>query len=528
MLLVPDQIHPSWFPYFTLVLTLTCLTSFGGHKYALAQFPGPNGPEGPFIGANPDFQDGLASSDYPGDPAIRTSFSRTGLGQSLFVAVSEGYPYRYDVYCERMVCIAETFPDGFLERRERSQEWFRDFLARCHALYMQKTRGTVYILTDTGQAPEYCTYFRSMINHLKSVEAVTSIILVAVGDWQDRLLYWKREDDANQDNRRVKAPGEVEIHPLTTIGGGGAAVGGSLGLDGIYSNAVEKSTFDPVFHYLFGNGLDQPDSGWTPDVKTDAVLSNTASLPSSDDQLIGSTSGETTGIDKALDQIDGTVKTDDQGAVSKNLDARNILRRRRPALLPRDSDDCMDWMKNLDFSSNLSPPDAVVGLVHDTSPDSKTVALAQEEWNPERLLAPFDVKEDVVTLSVVQHGKTAQNPNFVLDISISYQGKTIDDQPGVPAPTKEQIKVPIPLRDPILAPDSPIVSAGFTWPIYLSTGETDEDPLTIEYGDFLMYVSGRTGVSKTFDSNNQKICHVDEWVNSQREIKCSINVAHKL
>lgn len=519
MLLVPDQIQPCFFPFFTLVLTLTCLTSFGGHKYALAQFPGWQGPEGPFIGPNPkypsdsEFPLSTESSDYPDDVQIRNVFSDTGLDQTLLVAISEfDHIYRYELFCNRLECISEQFPADFFKRLERSRKWYRDFLARCHALYMEKARGIVYILTDTAQPPISCTYFTAMIFHLKRIQAVTKIILVSAEDWDDQLVYWERKDDGNKDP--PEKPDRFEVHPLTTVGGGGFSIGGLIGTsEGPAVDFLKKTTFDPVVHLLFGNDY-TPD--WPSEVETDPVLSTTASLPSSDDQLIGSASVETSETDKV------PLKTDDQGAVGENLDARNVFRRRRRPFLPRDSGNCMDWMEEWDFSSNPSPPDAVL---HVTSPDPKTANLAQEDWNPERLLAPFDVKEDVVTLLVLQHAKTAPNPDFVLDISISYQGKTIYNKAGVNAPPNEKIKVPIPFEDAKLPPDSLIVSAKFSWPIFLSTGENNADPLTIQYGDPLMF-SQVTGGSRTFDSSNTNICHTNEWANSQREIKCSIIVAH--
>lgn len=146
MLLVPDQIQPCFFPFFTLVLTLTCLTSFGGHKYALAQFPGWHGPEGPFISANPKYPSDIEfprgseiplsteSSDYPDDVQTRKVFSDTGLDQTLLVAILEfDHIYRYEAYCNRLECIRKQFPADSFKRLERSRKWYRDFLARCHA-----------------------------------------------------------------------------------------------------------------------------------------------------------------------------------------------------------------------------------------------------------------------------------------------------------------------------------------------------------------------------------------------------------
>ncbi|MCJ1422571.1 hypothetical protein MMC29_000451 [Sticta canariensis] len=426
---------------------------------------------------------------------------------------------------------------------------------------MSGASGTVYVLTDRAIPPRICAYFDEIILQLQLNKKVMGIILVSALDWNEQRVYWIRPDDYDgsevSDGSRDGGPGGRENGNGNTFLGPAASlivplvVGGPVDATLNAAGAVDalKSTIPLTFPVYSGDGKDN-DPGLKSlefPLKTDILHLPMASLSSPDDRAIG-TSGETTissldetsALQPQTDEISSTGKTSSTESTSertpaigkvtdpgfgidhsfKTDDDISLLQRRRRALLPRDSDDCLDWLTDSDFPLNPSQLDAAAG----TSADPVSPPSTQTGWNVEKL--SIFAKEDVATLLVTQHDKASANENFKLDISVlDSEGNMIQNEQGVDAPTEKEIKVPVPwnVKLPI---NSPSIEVPFSWPLYLSTGKNKEDPIRIRYADPLL-VGPETDWGLTFDSSDARHkCVVTDWIDFKREIQCSFVVAH--
>lgn len=546
MLLLPKNIHSSCIRFFAVALSLTFLESFGRNKCALAQFLGPDtryAPRNPFA----DY------SDYPQDDELRSKYRYLRPGRTVLTVFDVNWIHLYRYYCEEpdnhVLCVYEAWPRGFLNRKqsngvERSERWARDFYARYMAIYMAVATGIVDILTNPGDlepGSHDCAWYFEILRLLKLNEKVTAIFAVNIIIWSDRRLIWTRgEDEETGESSRGGGDGE------TGNNGGGAfsivpiGVGTSIGttpaaaLSGILG--AIKSKISPAIPFFPGDGPDK-DSEVKPlefPLKTDIYPLPMASLPSSDDtngevgkapepqtdeksptsNPLGTDPafGGTSNIDKTTDL---TFNTGDnfqtEIAGNENPDSKALFRRRRRALLPRDSkdEDCMNpLLIETDVSDDFHQP---IGAPSDPNPDSyvdpNPVPSMQPGTNVEKLF----VQEDVATIYITQHDKVSPEGNYKLDIRIlDAQGKEIQNQQGVDRHAGTEIKVPV-----------------TDWrPLYLTVDEDREKPIQIKYGDIFL-LGPQTDWGLTFDSNDQRHdCVVSPWKDSKRNIQCHFIMAH--
>lgn len=424
------------------------------------------------------------------------------------MAMSEGRLRKYVYYCEwdllELKCLHAAFPTGFFDRNGRSQRWLRDFHVRCNVEYMRRASGTVYVLTDDAVPPDFdCSYFSNMVTSLQQNMKVDRIMLVGAQDWNLQYEYWKRprQDDGN------------DLHPLNAAAATSVLVGAGAGT----INALKSLLIDPAWRLFFGNGQDQNPKD--PAVKTDVLFSPVASLSSFDDP-VGPASGDTSQINGMPDIGDG-FKAADQPAVKENLDFTTFSRRRR-ALFPRDGGGCMGWV-DPDFLDNPSQSDGP--SPPNPGAETSTAAAAQADFNFAKL--NLLGKEKVYTLKVTQyHDPSAAPGHYKLDISIlDPYNKPIHYEQGVDARAGQKIEVPVP-PNPHLPVDSLI---GHPYPVYVTMGKNDDDPIEIAYGDPTL-IGNQANWGLQFDSQNSK-CTVGAWTDSQprqRTIRCSFIVAHLL
>lgn len=575
MLFLLKHVNCSFFQLFTLVLNSVFLVSFRSDNYALAQYLGPD-PRypAPFGGLFGD------TSDYPNDNDLRQNFLGTGTHQTLMMAMSKSRLPLYKEYCRTpellLRCVFDAFPPGYLDRRDRngkelSERWARDFFWRYQAVYMAGASGTAYILVDRSRLPRMCPWFYHIVEQLQRNPNVICIICVPALDWNLQWIYWTRRDkddgatenDGNRDGGPSAGNGEIGNNLLGTaasliLPAVAGPIGATLDVAGA-ANALIPNL--PSNLPLVSGDRQDKNLGVNPlefPLKTDVLHSPTASRPffgdntvgSSGDLALASTDGTsalepqtdatsstsktigaeipsrgTSAIDKTTDpgsEAGSTFKTNEQIADSEIPDLRNlVLRGRRRALLPRDDDDCLDWMVNLDYSGDPSQPAEAVG---GTSSDLKTAPSDQTGFNFQKL--NLLAKEEVTTISITQHDKLSDDGSFHLDIKIlDSQGNKIQDLRDVVALPGKEVKVPVPWKID-LPPNSLVQDAPFSWPVYLSPGNNREGPIKIRYEDPLM-VGPETDWGWTFDSNDPRHhCVVGAWIDSKREIQCDLVVAH--
>lgn len=524
MLPVASQIQPCFFRFFTLLLSLSFLASFGGNQCALALYP-TVGPDEAYPPLDLDHD----VSDYPADSVIQESLSRTPQSTILLMAMSQRYFDNYKLYCtspfksakspwKPLMCLPKAFPKGFLYRRGRSPRWFKDFLARCNAAYMNGARGTVYVLTDEARVPRDCNHFNDLVHTLVQNLNVDRIILVDPADWDVQYEFFNRHKDYEKSDD-TNSGDTFEIHPFDTAAISSVALGGYIGTLPAAANVINafiSSNIDPDWRSLLGNEKDQDPAEKNPGEKTDVLDLPIASLPPSDHQPVRAASEITSQTDDIPEIGDG-FKTDDQIATNENPDFTNLIRRRRRALLPRDNEDCMGWLGadifdglSLDAdpsqSDGSSPPNPVAG--------TSNADTAAAEWN----IGKFNVfaKEDVYTLKVTQHRNNPPTPgNYELDISVlDPQGKQVLYQQNDARAGKE-----IPISVPW---DPHFFITHKSSPVFVTTGKSDDDPIEIRYSD-LALIGNEENRGMKFDSRNPK-CTVGAWTDSQREIRCSIVV----
>lgn len=532
---VPKQICSSFFFFFALVLNLIFLASFGGNKYALAQFSGPDRRYPPPPG--PNLRD---ESDYPSNEEIEGNFLGTGPDQTLVMVMSRSDLPRYQEYCTTpalgLKCVFNAWPPRYLTRggpngELRSQRWFRDFYFRYNNIYMRGATGTAFILVSSLWDDNRCGYFIIVIATLLDRDRIDRIVLVAARDWNQQRIWWdrRRDDDGTRSNG-----GDPDDGSGGNDGSGNNALGSATllflptavsGFVGAALDHAVKSTIPPVPQVFSGDGQNK-DQGVNPlkfPLETDIWDSPIASLPSSDNTAVGangeirmSSKDETSALEPQTDETSSTSKTNSQTADSGNPDIKSLFQRRRRKLLSRDGADCLDWLTESDFPDDPIQPSAPAAA---TSSDLVTAPSVQTDFNVENLVEKLNigVKEEVATLSVTQYDRSSANPDFELDIKVSdSQGNMLHYEQLVHAPSGEKIKVS--LSDP---------RGSFLWPLFLTTGKNRDDPLQIQYGDFLL-IGPQTDWGRTFDSSDpRQKCTVSAWADSKRETKCSIIVARR-
>lgn len=536
MLLFPSQTRSVAFLLFTLFINLTFLVPFGGNKYALAQYLGPDNRYPP----PPDKAWTLTTSDYPRYEDLQANFYGTGPDQTLLNTLQGGYLLNYRALCGRpglnLKCIDNAFSPGYVLRNGRTQRWYRDFFYRLNRYYMEKAINYVYVLTQLAADPISCAYFYDTISPvLRFNPQVTRIYLVDPEDWATKRVYWDRADaesgsGGNRDGGITPNPAAPAL-VLPLIGTGATSFStGLAALDG-FVNGI-KSKVPPDWRIFFGDEKKQD-----PAEKTDVLPLHTTLLPSSDDQAgtkggllvasadgtsepqtgeVSSTSGTSTSTNENTDLQSKTI---DQTTGNEIPDFRTFMQRRRLSLLPRDSDICMGWVIDMDSLSNPIQPGAA-----GTSSDSNIkLSVTQDS-----VLSPLGFKPDTATVVVTQHDRLPEENYYVLDILIysDPQGKPIQDEQGVKANPDEEIKIDVPWKANDPPPTSPLTLATFTWPLSLYVDGDREKPIRFEYGGLLMFGSG-TGGSGNFDSNDQRHCSTSPWSStSTRTIRCTIAVEH--
>ena len=252
-----------------------------------------------------------------------------------------------------------------------------------------------------------------------------------------------------------------------------------------------------------------------------------ASLPSSDDIAAGTdkelriSSKDETSVPKP--QIDGTSSTsttDYLTADNEDSNFKNLFQRRWRTLLPRDGQNCLDWLTDSDFPDSPDSPIQPSAPAAGTSSNPIAAPSVQTDGNLEHYVEKLNigVKEEVATLLVTQYDRSSSNPDFTLDIKVSDSlGNMLHYEQHVDAPSGKEIKVS--LSDPKGSFWWPL------WPLYLTTGNNMEDPLQIKYSDIFL-TGPQTDWGTTFDSSDpRQQCTVSAWTDFKREIQCSIIVA---
>lgn len=541
--IIAKHTHSSVFLFLALFLNLTFLASFGGNQYALAQYSGPD-PRYPA----PAGQGWIRfTSDYPTDDEIKDSFLGTERDQTLLTTMPGLYLQFYGAFCKdpflKLKCAPSAWPSGFLLRNGRSERWAADFFDRYNRYYMSRAKRYVYVITDFGLRPRDCPYFYDVIDPtLKLNENVMRIYLVFPGLWTVKTLYWdrKRAERGNggngDDSTRILTPNPAALpYVIPLIGAGTAAISAWLNAQDRTIKGLRPNPLDP--QSIPGDGKDQDpavDRLKFP-LDTDVLPSTEALLPSSSNDKAdtngevllsstdgssgpqtGETSSETSrtesasGATSAIDTTtDDTFKTGDQMAYNEDIAVRNLIRRRRRALFPRQSNSCSVRPTASDFL-----PD---------DPYPNTTPPAQDSY----VLAHLGVNADTATILITQHDKQPGNDYFLLDLSVfdDPEAEPVSDNKDVQASPGKEVKIEIPWQVDDPPPDSLITMATYTWPLFVYVDSDREKPIRFEYGDPLMIASGNDW-SGDFNSDDPSHCSSSLWIDSVRTIRCTVSVEH--